>query len=148
MARTVVSGGSIGVEGLSKVQKDLKALGADKQEIINANYDAAQTLINAARPLVPKRSGRLVSTLKAGKAQAKATASAGSGKRVPYANPIHWGWSIVGANTKSNLQPGTIRNIKPQPFFAEALGYTRFEIVANYKRDMQNLVNKYGLGDN
>jgi hypothetical protein len=147
MARDVVTRGLISVEGLSKVQRDLKALGADKQDIIDANYDAAQTLIDAARPLVPKRSGRLLSTLKAGKAQRQATASAGSGKRVPYANPIHWGWSIVGANTKSSLRPGTIRNIKPQPFFAEALGYTRFEIIANYERDMQNLVNKYGLGD-
>jgi hypothetical protein len=147
MARESVSSGSIRVEGLLEVQKQLRALGADKQDIIDANFDAAQTLIDAARPLVPQRTGKLVSTLKASKAQAAATASAGSGRRVPYANPIHWGWSIVGAKTKSRLRPGTVRNIRPQPFFAIALGYTKQEIVENYNHDMQRLINKYGLGD-
>jgi hypothetical protein len=146
MARDVVTRGQIGVEGLTRIRKDLDALGADKQEIIEANYQAAVTLIDAARPLVPVLSGRLVSTLKPSKTQASAAANAGSGRRVPYANPIHWGWSIVGAKTKSRLRPGTVRNIRPQPFFAKALGYTKQEIIDNYEKDMQQLINKYGLG--
>jgi hypothetical protein len=96
---------------------------------------------------VPVLSGRLKSSLKPGRAQGQAEARAGNNGKLGYAAPIHWGWSVVGPATKSQLRPGTIRNIKPQPFFSEALGYTYQEILANYNRDMQNLVNKYGLGD-
>ena len=147
MARTEVPGGSIQVEGLGQLVRSLKAVGADTKEIADANYDAAQTLIQAALPLVPVLSGRLRGSLKAGRAQNQAEARAGNNRTLGYAAPIHWGWSIVGANTKSRLRPGTIRNIEPQPFFAKALGYTYEEILANYDRDMQNLVNKYGLGE-
>jgi hypothetical protein len=134
--------GSIRVEGLRETQRALGALGADKNEIANANYEAARKLIEAAMPLVPIRSGRLRSTLRPAKATGYAAARAGLNS-VPYANPIHWGWSIVGANHKGKLAPGRFRNIKPQPFFSEALGYTYQEIIANYNRDMQQLVDKY-----
>ena len=146
MARTEVPGGAIQAEGLRDLQKSLKAVGADKSEIANANFEAAQTLIKAALPLVPTLTGRLRGSLKAGRAQGQAEARAGNNNRLGYAAPIHWGWSIVGAATKSRLPVGSIRNIEPQPFFSEALGYTYEEIVTNYNRNMQNLVNKYGLG--
>lgn len=148
MARTSVPGGAIQAEGLRDLQRSLKAVGADKTEIAEANFQAATTLIRAALPRVPVLSGRLRGSLKAGRAQGQAEARAGNNGRLGYAAPIHWGWSVVGGATKSRLRPGTIRNIEPQPFFSEALGYTYEEIVANYNRDMQNLVNKYGLGAN
>jgi hypothetical protein len=147
MARSEVVSGRIDVGGLKELNRDLKSLAADKADIIKANVEAAETLIKAAMPLVPMRTGALRSTLKPSKAANYAQANAGSPKRVPYANPIHWGWSIVGPQTKSKLQPGTIRNIAPQPFFSKALGYTKDEIITNYERNMQNLINKYGLGD-
>ena len=147
MARTIVPGGAIQAEGLGQLVRSLKAVGADKTEIAEANFQAAQTLISAALPRVPVLSGRLRSSLKAGRAQGQAQATAGNNRNLGYAAPIHWGWAVVGANTKSRLRPGTIRNIEPQPFFSEALGYTYEEILSNYNRDMQNLVNKYGLGE-
>jgi hypothetical protein len=147
MARESVSSGSVRVEGLRETNKALQSLGADRKEIQNANFEAAETLIKAARPLVPVRTGALVGTLKASRSMNYAAARAGLA-RVPYANPIHWGWSIVGDSHKGVLSPGTIRNIRPQPFFSEALGYTKDEIIANYERDMQQLSNKYGFGAN
>lgn len=147
MARTSVPGGAIEAEGFGGLQKSLKAIGVDGKEIAEANFQAAQTLIQAALPRVPVLSGRLRSSLKAGRAQGQAEARAGNNRGLGYAAPIHWGWAIVGANTKSRLRVGSIRNIEPQPFFSEALGYTYEEIIANYNRDMQNLVNKYGLGE-
>ena len=147
MARAIVPGGAIQAEGLGQLQRSLKAVGADKTEIAEANFQAAQTLIRAALPRVPVLSGRLKSSLRPARTQGSAVARAGNNGTLGYAAPIHWGWSVVGANTKSRLRPGTIRNIEPQPFFSEALGYTYEEIVANYNRDMQNLVNKYGLGE-
>lgn len=147
MAREEILSGKVEIEGLGLLQKQLKALEADKADIVEANLNAAQTLITAARPLVPVRTGLLASTLKPAKVQRYAEARAG-GARAPYANPIHWGWSIVGARHKGKLPAGSIRNIEPQPFFAKALGYTKDEIIRKYQDDMQKLIDKYGLGEN
>lgn len=150
MARTIVPGGGIQADGLGQLQKSLKAVGADKKEIAQANFEAAETLIRAALPRVPVLSGRLKSSLKAGRAQGFAEARAGNNNRLGYAAPIHWGWARVGSSHKGVLTPngkGAFRNIEPQPFFSEALGYTYQEILVNYNRNMQGLVNKYGLGE-
>jgi hypothetical protein len=150
MARTQVASGVIQAEGLGQLRRSLKAVGADKSEIADANYEAAQTLIRAALPLVPTLTGRLRGSLKAGRAQSQAEARAGNNGKLGYAAPIHWGWAVVGASHKGKLSPTSnrrIRNIEPQPFFSEALGYTYEEILTNYNRNMQNLVNKYGLGE-
>ena len=150
MARTQVASGVIQAEGLGQLRRSLKAVGADKSEIAEANFQAATTLIRAALPRVPVLSGRLKGSLKAGRAQSQAEARAGNNGRLGYAAPIHWGWARVGASHKGVLTPTgnrAFRNIEPQPFFSEALGYTYQEILTNYNRDMQNLVNKYGLGE-
>lgn len=131
--------GAIKVDGLRDTQRSLTALGADKAEFIDANFQAASLLIKEATPLVPRRSGKLVNTLKPGKVAGYAIARAGLAS-VPYANPIHWGWS-------KSVKTGKMKNIKPQPFFSRALGYTYKEIMDNYDRQMQKLVDKYGLGD-
>jgi len=133
-----VASGSIKVEGLQQTIKQLQALGTDRSEIQNANFEAAQTLINQARPLVPVRTGRLRSSLRAARATNYATARAGLNS-VPYANPIHWGWF-------RDKKTGVNRNVLPQPFFSKALGYTKQEIIDNYNRNMQQLLNKHGLG--
>jgi hypothetical protein len=146
MARESISSGSVQIEGLGLLQKQLKALEADKAELLEANLNAAETVIKAARPLVPMRTGALAASLRPSKTARYAQAAAGS-NRVPYANPIHWGWSVVGSSHKGTLAAGTPRNIKPTPFFSKALGYTYEEIIANYQRDLQKLINKYGLGE-
>lgn len=146
MARESVSSGAVQIEGLGLLQKQLKALEADKADLLEANLHAAETLIKSARNMVPVKTGALIQTLRPSKTQRYAQASAGSA-RVPYANPIHWGWSVVGSSHKGKLTQGSPRNIKPQPFFAKALGYTYQEIINNYQRDLQNLINKYGLGE-
>lgn len=134
-----VASGSIKVEGLQQTIKQLQALGVDKSEINDANYQAAQSLIRTATPLVPLGSGRLRASLKPSRAQTYAQANAGSPKLVPYANPIHWGWF-------RDKQTGVNRNVYPQPFFSKALGLTYQQIIADYDRNMQQLVNKHGLG--
>ena len=134
--------GSIKVEGLQFTIRQLQALGADKTEISNANFEAASQLIRAAKPLVPVKSGRLQGSLRAGRTQYYAVARA----TAVYANPIHWGWSIVGTKHKGKLAPGRFRNIKPQPFFGEALGFTKEQIMRDYDKNMQQLIDKYHLG--
>jgi hypothetical protein len=146
MARETISSGSVQIEGLGLLQKQLKALEADKADLLEANLHAAETLIKAARPMVPVKTGALAGSLRPSKTARYAQAAAGN-NRVPYANPIHWGWSVVGASHRGTLAPGTVRNIKPTPFFSKALGYTYEEIIAKYQRDLQKLIDKYGLGE-
>jgi hypothetical protein len=57
-------------------------------------------------------------------------------KRVPYANPIHWGWFL-------DKRTGVKRNIKPNPFLARALGYNRDQILNDYVKNLEKLINKY-----
>lgn len=118
----------IKVVGLRKALKSLQEIGVPKEEIKEANSRAGDLVLNAARPLVPVQSGRLVGTLRASKSLNKVTVSAGRAS-VPYANPIHWGWFK--------------RNIKPQPFFITAIGYTREEIYQNYFREVKDLLERH-----
>lgn len=60
--------------------------------------------------------------------------------RVVYANPIHWGWFY----DKNNFVQ---KNIKPNLFLYRALGSTKDQIMERYNQDMQQLIDKYGLGD-
>jgi hypothetical protein len=125
-------GGRIQVTGLKEAVRHTREFGdkGTQDAIKKANFDAAVTLIEAALPRVPVRTGRLRASLKPARAVGYAAARAGSA-RVPYAGPIHYGWGR--------------KHIKPQPFFAEALGYTKDEILAKYERDMEQALKKYQL---
>lgn len=123
----MVEPAGIKVAGLRKALKAMQEVGVPADEIKAANAQAGETVLAAARPLVPVRSGRLLSTVRIGRALNKVTVSAGRAS-VPYANPIHWGWFK--------------RNIKPQPFFVKALGITREEVYQNYFRQIDSLISK------
>ena len=121
--------------------KAMKELGADTSVIKDAGQKAAEILLRRSIPLIPVKTGALQNA-----AQTKRLEFGGAvtvrRKQIPYANPIHWGWLVVGAKTRGNLKPGTYRGIKPQPFFSEALGYTREEIFKTYNRLMREYINK------
>ena len=134
------TGGSVQVEGLRAAIKQLESLGADKAELVSINLQAAETLIAAARPEVPVRSEKLLSTLRASKTKGYAQVSMGNAQ-VPYANPIHWGWFY---DKEWFIQ----KNIKPNRFLYRALDRVQTKIMADYEDALQELFNKYGLGDN
>ena len=119
----------------------MKELGADTSVLKDAGQQSAEILLRRSKPLIPVKTGALKSA-----ARTKRVAVGGAvevpTKQIPYANPIHWGWLVVGAKTQGKLKPGTYRGIKPQPFFSEALGYTRKEIFETYNRLMQEYINK------
>jgi len=138
---------------LRLAQKAMRELGADVSVIKDAGYQAGLLLVARALPLVPVKTGRL----KANVVPLRLLYGGGAevaGTKVPYANPIHWGWAIVGAThkgtfkvgaggtTRGSLKVGSFRNIKPQPFFSEALGYTKEEIFKTYDRLMQEYIDK------
>jgi hypothetical protein len=118
----------------------MKELGASREVITNPGYRAAEILIRAALPLVPVKTGALKTSVKPRRIQNGASVQAGS-KAVVYANPIHWGWAVVSYRHKGKLKPGTYRGIPPQPFFSEALGYTKEEILNTYEKLMRDAIN-------
>ena len=152
---TAGDSGAIRVRGLRETIKSLEALGADKTEIVNANFQAAETLRIQAKPLIPvydgttnkkngrtyvyKSGGALKSSLRSSKAKGYARVVAGN-SRVQYANPVHFGWF----EDKNNFVQ---KNIKPNLFLYRALRVVKYKIVEDYNRDMQQLIDKYGLGD-
>ena len=148
------TGGVVRVTGLRETIKQLEALGADKTEIVAANFEAAETLRKAALPNVPiyrgnqgengklyqyKSGGSLKASLRSSKAKGYAQVQMGNA-RVPYANPVHWGWFY----DKEWLIE---KNIKPNKFLYRALGEKLDAILVKYNSDMQKLIDKYGLGD-
>lgn len=116
----------IKVKGLRSSIKALQAIGVDAKDIKSAGNEAGEIVAREARTLAPVRTGALRNTIRTSKALNKVTVSAGNNGRVPYANPIHWGWFK--------------RNIKPQPFFIKALGITRDEVYQNYYRSVNRLI--------
>lgn len=137
----LAKGEMVSVEGLGTTIKAMKELGASREVLTEPGYQAAMILINAARPLIPVKTGTLASTARPRRTQYGASVQAG-GTRAPYANPIHWGWAVVSHAHRGTLLPGTYRGIKPQPFFTEALGYTQQEILENYEKLMRDAIDK------
>ena len=134
----MVSPGESGIKvtNLREINKALKAIGAPNEEIKKAGKDSGELVASEARGLVPVRTGALRNSIRvSATARGKITVLAGNNRKsksgVPYANPIHWGWFK--------------RNIKPQPFFVKALGYTRAEVYENYFKQIENLIKKESL---
>ena len=126
----------IKVVGLNEAIRNLRAMGVPSAEIGQASQEAGEIVASRARSLVPVRTGALRSTIKAKKIARKVVVSAGNNNRVPYANPIHFGWNY----DKKNMQQ---KNIRPRPFFSNALSTTRSEVYKIFFRNLDKLLQKY-----
>lgn len=92
------------VEGGRELRRTLRQAGDDLQDLSKAHREAAEIAAKASSALAPVRSGRLRDTIRAAGTKTAGIVRAGF-KRIPYAGPIHWGW--------------TKRNIKPNPFISQ-----------------------------
>ena len=123
------------VIGTKELYRSLKVIGTPQREINAANRDAAQGILRDAKSLTPKRTGKLLRTVKISATAKSVAIQAGNEGSVPYANPIHWGWS-------KSAKTGQRKNIKPQPFLARALNYNRDEILQRYYDQMEALITR------
>jgi HK97 gp10 family phage protein len=126
----------IKVAGLNEAIRALRAIGVPSAEIGEASQEAGEIVANQARSLVPVRTGALRATIKAKKIARKIVVSAGNNTKVPYANPIHFGWNY----DKVNLQP---KNIRPRPFFTNALSRTRPQVYQIFFKNLDRLFQNY-----
>lgn len=129
----------IKVENLKPILAALQQIGVPTAEVSAASQEAADIVAASARTLVPVRSGALRNTIRSKKQARKVLVSAGNNTKVPYANPIHWGWFYDRNNFIK-------KNILPQPFFAKALGITREQVYRTYFDNINKLFNKYYKG--
>ena len=132
----MVEPSNIKVTGLNEAVGALRAIGVPSAEIGKASQEAGEIVAGRARSLVPVRTGALRATIKARKVARKVVVSAGNNNRVPYANPIHWGWNY----DKVNLQA---KNIRPRPFFTNALRTTRQQVYQAFFGNMEKLFQQY-----
>ena len=116
----------IKVKGLKELNRALREIGVPAKEMNSAAKQAGQSVLQEARALAPVRTGALRNSIRLSATTKGISIKAGNEGKIPYANPIHWGWFK--------------RHIKPQPFFSKALGYTRQEIYDNYYRNVDALI--------
>lgn len=126
----------IKVVGLNEAIRTLRAIGVPSKEIGEASQEAGELVAGSARTLVPVRSGRLRATIKAKRIARKVVVSAGNNTTVPYANPIHFGWNYDRRNNQA-------KNIRPRPFFSNALTRTRSQVYRIFFDNIEKLFQKY-----
>jgi HK97 gp10 family phage protein len=120
--------GAIQVEGLKENLRDLRKFKeVDTLNAIKAaNKEAAELVAEQGRVEVPERSGRLKRSIAVRATQSSASVKAGSGKRVPYAGVIHFGWLR--------------RHIRPQPFLYKALDKRLQEVYEAYNKQIEKAI--------
>ena len=134
-------GTAIEVEGAKELRRDMNRLKDDvgKKAVKAANKNAAEIVSRQAKVEVPKRSGKLAASIKAQATQKQGVVKAGTAKSVPYAGPIHFGWS-TRPDPRKKWRGGPIR---PQPFIYEALDRRITEVYDEYERQVHDLTKQY-----
>jgi bacteriophage protein of unknown function (DUF646) len=129
----------IKVEGARQLRASLKRAGHDLEDLKATNRKVAEVVDTRAKKHVPvgndidKRGKRLRDTIRPGATKTTAIVRAG-GKKVPYANPIHWGWGK--------------RHIRPQSFLSISARATEPTWFGIYQHDIQEILNKIEGADN
>jgi len=115
------------VEGLAELRRTMRRAAQDLGELKEVNAEAAEVILDSARRRVPRRSGRLASTLRSSGTKSAAVVRAGF-KSVPYAPVVHFGWPEHG--------------IEPQPFLTDAVDDTEREWRDLYRRAIARIMGR------
>ena len=127
------------IRGAKQLRRTLKKAGVDVKQLKSINREAAQIATTAAVASAPiggpykkagrgrpRQGGRLKASGRAFATQRAGVIRFGSAG-VPYAGPIHWGWPA--------------KNIRAQPFAAEAAQRTEPVWTKAYERKMHEVIN-------
>lgn len=119
---------TVRVEGAAELRKFLRKLPPDlRKDLARIHKNVAKPVAEMAEVIVPRRSGRLRSTIRTGGTQRAGRVVAGRAS-VPYAGPIHWGWPA--------------RNIKAQPFLVIALEARQLQVMTEYMTQVDHLMDR------
>lgn len=123
--------GGVRVEGLTKLARDLTALGLDADDLKGAFGPISERAAHLASGFAPRRTGRLAGTVRGNRAKNKAVVTAGRGRRVSYAGPINYGWRA--------------RNIQPSLFMQRADLAMRPVALDLLERELNRAIERRGL---
>jgi len=121
---------TVKVEGARELRRALKNVETGTADLKSVHADAAKIVEQRASELVPRRSGRLDSSLRSTGQARQGVVRAGQAS-VPYAGVIHFGWPA--------------HNIAPQPFLYDALDQRTTEVVDLYQERVDRLIKDNGL---
>ncbi|MEY2580525.1 MAG: hypothetical protein QOE09_374 [Ilumatobacteraceae bacterium] len=118
----------IEIEGLKELTRALRKIDPElTKELKQANKDAAADVASVAQGLVPRRTGKLASSIRAGATIKSGVVRAGRAK-LPYARIVHFG------NPKTRQ--------RPQPFLYEALDHRRNEVGDAWAAAVERIIDK------
>jgi hypothetical protein len=120
------------VRGAKKLRRTMKAAGENLADLKSVHQAAGNVVVGAARPITPRESSALVSSIRASRLAGGIAVKAGSA-RVPYAGPIHWGWPAHG--------------MQARPFLTEAASASEPTWVALYEQELDKIISRIE-GDN
>lgn len=120
---------AVRVEGAREFRAAMKRMGADLSDLTAINKAASSIVAQRAREYVPRLSGRLEGSIRAGATRTRGYVKAGN-NGIPYAGVIHFGW------------PG--HGIEPDPFLYDASDDRRGEVIDRYEAHIEALVEKVG----
>lgn len=115
----------ITIDGLDRMQRSMVRAAGRLDDLKVANAAAARIVAEAAALAAPRRTGRLAASIRGSRAVGSAVIRAG-GARVPYAQPIHWGWAA--------------RHISANPFISRAAQATESQWTAYYQDAVQRVL--------
>ncbi len=134
------TGSTVEVQGMRQLRKKLSMLDDDFEDLKNIHADVAQIVADRASQLAPVRSGLLKETIRASGTKTAGRVRAGFA-RVPYAGPIHFGWS-TRPNEALGWRGGPI---EPNPFLYDALDERHDDVFEEYFRQIKELQRRRGL---
>lgn len=138
-----MSDGRVGVRvrGANRLRRTLKKAGVDVKDLKEVNRSAARIAATAAMATAPvggpykptgkrgrpRKPGKLKASVRPFATQRAGVIKAGYTGRVPYAGVIHYGWPA--------------RNIRPQPWAADAAKATEPVWTKEYERKVHEVIN-------
>jgi len=121
-------GVSVRTQGLARTARALEKAGADSTDMKQLMYDIGMLVVRASLP--PVLTGRLQSTIRAGRGKTKAVVRAG-GARAPYAGVVHYGYPA--------------KNQQAQPFLLSALEQERGDVFTELDNGITDILRKNNL---
>ncbi len=116
------------VSGAKELRKALRTLPKEyRRELATIHKKAVKPVVDTAKTLAPRQSGRLAGSIRALGSQTMGRAAVGK-KSVPYAGVIHYGWPA--------------RNITAQPFLEEALSRRQKDVLTIWVKNQETLIDK------
>lgn len=115
------------VEGARQFRATLRSAGDDLSDMKATHAKVATIVENRTRTLAPATTGRLKDTIRSSGTKTYAVVRVGKAK-VPYANPIHWGWGR--------------RHIKRNPFVSRAAQETEPIWSEVYFKDLEHILDQ------